>query len=310
MPSIYTHNIFSKTVYKQFDNKTQKLIKSKKNIYEIFSQSFDFLYYYNFLSLLPGKKIRKLGRYCHRNNTQAYLINIIKYIKKNNLYKKSDILAYLYGSINHYSLDATMHPYINYLSEISKNKISMHTKIEFEIDAYYYETLTGEKFYKYDISNDLLKRATFSKRLKKCIDYAFKETYNINNLGDIYEKSYNQSRHIFNLAMRDPYGIKKALYKFFDIICVHFGFKCTYCSFYIKNINSSFLNTEQKEWFNPKNKKIKFNYSWNELMIQAEMKSLEIINLCQKYFKNQISLKTIKEAIPNISYANGMPLKN
>ena len=62
-----------------------------------------------------------------------------KYIKKNKLYNNADILAYLYGSINHYSCDTTMHPYINYLSTIAKNKISMHTKIEFEIDAYYYE---------------------------------------------------------------------------------------------------------------------------------------------------------------------------
>ena len=167
MPALYTHNIFAKKIYMNLNPKIKNTFKTKKNLYEIFSQSFDFLYYYNFLSLKPGKKIRKFGRYCHRNKTQAYLINMISYIKKNKLYNKSDILAYLYGSINHYVLDTIMHPYINYLSKLPKNNIAMHTKIEFDIDAYYYETISNKPFYKYDISNDLLKKTSFSKRLKK-----------------------------------------------------------------------------------------------------------------------------------------------
>lgn len=309
MPAIYTHNVFAKNVYNNLDKKIQDTFKKSNNIYEIFAQSFDFLFYYNFLSLKPGRKIRKFGRYCHKNNTQDYLINIISYIKKNKLYNNPDILAYLFGSINHYALDTTMHPYINYLSKLPKDNIGIHTKLEFEIDAYYYEKLNNKPFYNYDLPKDLLKKTKFSKKLVKSIDDVFKKTYNMDNIGKIYEKSYNQSRYIFNLAMKDRYGIKKFIYRILDLILVHFKIKSIYCSLYIRNIDTSFLNKDNKEWYNPRNKNLKYNYSWDELFEKAQNQSLMIINLCHKFFKNQTSLKKIKEAIPNISYSNGLPLK-
>lgn len=309
MPAIYTHNVFAKNVFNNLDVKIQDSFNKSINIYEIFSQSFDFLYYYNFLSLKPGRKIRKFGRYCHRNNTQDYLLNIITYIKKNKLYKKADILAYLYGSINHYICDTTMHPYVNYLSETAQDKIGMHTKLEFEIDAYYYEKITNKPFYKYDITKDLLKKTKFTKRLKNCMNEVYKSTYNQDNLGEIYEKSYNQSRTLFKLGMLDKFGIKKFIYKILDIFSKPFGFKCSYVSFYIKNIDTSFLNIDKKEWFNPYAKEITSNLSWDELMNYAKDKSIKIITLCDKYFKNKISLKKIKEEIPNISYSNGLLIK-
>lgn len=309
MPAIYTHNVFAKNVYNSLDENIQKKFVDKINIYEIFSQSFDFLYYYNFLSLKPGRKIRKFGRYCHRNNTQDYLLNIIKYIKNNKLYTNADVLAYLYGSINHYTCDTTMHPYVNYLCSIAKDKVGMHTKLEFEIDAYYYELINNKPFHKYNITKDLLNKVKFSSTLKECLNNVFKQTYDVDNLGKIYEKSYNQSSTIFNLAMNDKYGIKKFIYKVLDLITVHFNIKCSYCSFYIKNTDKSFLNINNEEWYNPSNKKIKSNLSWDELFDSAKDKSIKLITLCDKYFNNKISLKKLTVQIPNISYVNGLIIK-
>lgn len=309
MPAIYTHNIFAKEVFNNLDKNIQETLKSKKNIYEIFSQSFDFLYYYNFLSLKPGRKIRKFGRFCHRNKPQEYLLNIITYIKKNKLYKKADILAYLYGSINHYTCDTTMHPYVNYLSETAKKKTGMHTKLEFEIDAYYYEKINNKPFYKYNLPNDLLKKTMFSKQLKKCMNEVYKNTYNVSNMGNIYEKSYNQSSLIFKLGMLDRWGIKKLIYRLLDIFITPFGFKCSYCSFHIKSIDTSFLNSNNETWYNPFNKDFISSLSWEELMQSAKEKSINLITLCNLYFKNKISLKKLKENIPNISYSNGLLIK-
>ena len=228
---------------------------------------------------------------------------------KDKLYKKADILAYLYGSINHYICDTTMHPYVNYLSETAQDKIGMHTKLEFEIDAYYYGKITNKPFYKYDITKDLLKKTKFTKRLKNCMNEVYKRTYNQDNLGEIYEKSYNQSSTLFKLGMLDKFGIKKFIYKILDIFSIPFGFKCSYVSFYIKNIDTSFLNIDKKEWFNPYAKEITSNLSWNELMNFAKDKSIKIITLCDKYFKNKTSLKKLKAEIPNISYSSGLPIK-
>ena len=87
MPSIYVHTIFADDVKERLDNKTQKIINTKDKYYKMFSQSFDNLYYYNFLSLRRGKDIRKLATYCHTHNTQKYFMNMISYIKNHNLYK-------------------------------------------------------------------------------------------------------------------------------------------------------------------------------------------------------------------------------
>ena len=80
MPSIYTHTIFANEVKKKLDKKTQKIIEDKMNFYKLFSQSFDNLYYYNFLSFKKGKQIRNLASYCHNNKCQEYFLNIIKNI--------------------------------------------------------------------------------------------------------------------------------------------------------------------------------------------------------------------------------------
>lgn len=310
MPSIYTHNVFAKNVYSKLDKTIKKSFQNQKQLYELFSQSFDFLFYYNFLSLKRGKKIREFGRFCHRNNCKSYLINIIDHIKKNKLYKNADVVAYLYGSINHYTCDTTMHPYINYLSNLPKNKKGMHNKIEFNIDAYYYELVNNKPFYQFNICKKLLKPIKFSKTLKKCLNCVYYETYKINNMGNIYERSYNQSKLIFRLFMMDRLGIKKLLYKLLDLLPLNIDFKFSYCSFYIKNIDKSFLNTEKKTWYNIKDKNIESNLSWDELFLSAEQKSLELIELCHKYFKNKINKKKLSEKIQNISYANGLLIAN
>ena len=306
MPSIYTHNIFANNVYAKLDEKIIKTFENQKDIYDIFSQSFDFLFYYNFLSLFPGKKIRNFGRQCHRNNSKSYLLNIIDYIKKNELFKNEELLAYLYGSINHYTSDTTLHPYINYLSSLPDNKKGMHNKIEFNIDAYYYEKINNKPFYKYNISKNLIKKTKFSKPLRKCLNIVFYNTYKVNNMGHIYEKSYNQSHLIFRLFMMDKYGLKKKIYNVLDLIPINIDFKFSYCSFHISTIDHTFLNKEKKTWYNIKDKTKSSNESWDELFIKAENKSINLITLCHEYFNNKISRKRITQEIENLSYANGL----
>lgn len=310
MPAMYTHIIFAENVYNKLELKIRNSFKSKKQIYKIFSQSFDFFYNYNLLNYKKGKDIRKFASYCHRHNTQEYILNIIKYIKNNNLYHNQYLLSYLYGSITHYILDSTMHPYINYLVYANNNKTKYHTKIEGDIDKYYFMINNNVPLHTKDITKIFLKKYKLPKHLKKCLDIIYLNTFNKKNIGNIYESCYNQNICIYRLIRKDKFGIKKMIYKILDKFLIIFNFKLEYYSHYSKSINKSFLNLENKEWFNPKNKEIIFNYSWNELFEQAERKCITIINLCHKYFKNQLSLKKLKYEIPNISYTNGLPIKN
>lgn len=307
MPAIYTHTVFARNVLKKLPSNIKKSIKSETKLYELFSQSFDFLFYYNFLSIKSGSYIRNFGRFCHRNNSKAYLLNIIKYLKDNNLTHNKELLAYLYGSINHYTCDSTMHPYINYLAK-EKNKKGMHTKIEFNIDAYYYEKETHKCFYKYNLAKDLLSPIHFSNTLKSCMDTAYKTTFNVDNIGKIYEKSYNQSHILFKLAMQDRLGIKKAIYKIIDLIPFKFDFSFSACSFNIKQIDTSFLNIDHNAWNNICYKDTKYTYSWDDLFKKAELKSIKIINLCDLYFKDKITFSKLSRSILNITYSNGIKL--
>jgi hypothetical protein len=82
MPSITTHYIFSKEVLNKLDKKERDIFDSKLDIYHTFAQSHDYLFYYKFGK--KHKEINKLGRYAHHNNTQEYILNIIKEIKDEN----------------------------------------------------------------------------------------------------------------------------------------------------------------------------------------------------------------------------------
>ena len=82
----------------------------------------DSLMFYNLFSILPGKKIRELNKYFHRNKSQEYFINMINYIKDNNLSDDIDVMSFLVGSICHFVLDSTIHPYIIYKTGIMDKK--------------------------------------------------------------------------------------------------------------------------------------------------------------------------------------------
>ena len=104
MPSIVTHHLFAKDCLK--DTKLKKNI----DIYYIFAQSFDNLFYYKFFIPGQGKKIRKLGNLGQKSKTNEYFLNILDYIKQHQQQNNEELLAYLYGSICHYTLDSNAHP--------------------------------------------------------------------------------------------------------------------------------------------------------------------------------------------------------
>ena len=197
MPSIYTHYVFARDVKNKLPKKIQNIIEEKFNYYVMFSQSFDNLYYYNFLSFKKGKHIRSLGSYAHRHKTNKYFKNIIEYIINNNLQKDPEVLAYLFGSLNHYVSDSIIHPYISYRTgrysksrkDETKKYKGIHTNTEIRIDAYYYNKDTNKDYKKFKIYKDFITKLNFSKHLKDTINYTFKETFNVDNMGNIFNKS-------------------------------------------------------------------------------------------------------------------------
>ena len=104
MPATYTHHIFTKDVLKVVDLDVKEKLEKKEDLFNLFGKSFDILFFSK----------AKLGHFAHKNHVNLYFQNILKYIKENRLEDNEEVLAYLYGSLCHYILDSTIHPYIVY----------------------------------------------------------------------------------------------------------------------------------------------------------------------------------------------------
>lgn len=313
MPSFTTHHIFSDLVLDKLNKNIKSKINKSLDIYHVFAQSHDYLFYYTFAS--NASKIKSLGHYAHRNNTQEYLLNIISYIKDNNLQDNSEVLSYLYGSITHYVLDSTCHPFIFYKTgaynkgdRASKKYNGGHTMMEKTIDAVMYQ-LYYQKKYNHCHLNKFINKPLFTDNLINTIDYAYKETYNEDNVSKYYIKAIKHTKIINTILIYDFFGIKKLLYKLIELLSFN-NIKISYYSNHITKPNYSLLNNENKEWNHPCNKELTYTESFKDLLNISLEKSINIIEACNNYFNNKISIKELINYIPDVSYSNGLLLKD
>lgn len=306
MPSIVTHHYFAKDVLKNINNKE----KIANKIFYIFAQSFDNLFYYKFFTPWKGKKIRELGSIAQRKNINFYFQNILDYITENDLEENQELISYLYGSICHYVLDSYCHPFIIYYTGDPKMNIKyrgMHEQMEVNIDAYIYEKKTEKKLKSASIADTLLPKIDFSNNLKKALDFVFKKTFNIQNVGQIYNKSILTGNFILKHFVTDKSGLKKKLYTFKDFIMFKSKRKYQYLSFNVSKINYNYLNLQHHQWFYPANDQIIKNDSFEELYIKALNKATFIINNINNYFNHEITRNEILNIIGNFSYVTGLP---
>ncbi len=301
MPSIVTHHLFAKdllnrNIPKNFDLKT----------FYIFAQSFDNLFYYHFFIPFKGHTIRNLGNIAQNTNTNLYFKNIINYLTKTHNQHNKQLLAYLYGSYCHYALDSIVHPYIIYTSGLSSKNSKYrggHEKMEVMIDALLYKEKTNQDLKDASLANTLLPKVKFSKTLKDALNEVYKKTFQIDNIGHIYEKSYLTGHFIIKYFVTDHTGIKKKIYHIID----HFktAKMYEYLSFYLPTLDYSVLNEENNIWYNPTSKKISSHASFYQLYNEALDKVESWIKLTNDYFANLISIETLLEALGNNSYRTG-----
>lgn len=313
MPSIVTHYSFASEVYKKLYPEIQE--RTDKETMTIFAQSFDYFYYYNFLDFKRGKAIRDIAKMAHRSNTQLYFINIIKYILKNNLQDNKEILGYLYGSLTHYTLDTTCHPFVFFKTGVYYSNMSatakyrgMHTKMEKNIDAYYSKVQFKKPLYKLNIVKEIIPRHTFSKELLSTIDWVYKETYNKENIGKYVKKAYKNARNLYRFLIQDKSGIKIKLYSFIDIF-KRKGLILKHYSFHIVDEDLKFLNLEKNHWCHPCDDSIISDASFLDLHDKAVRKTLKIIKEINKVLYEGQDIKSLVKVIENTSYVTGLPIE-
>ncbi len=310
MPATAVHAYFAQDL----NDILPKEIKNKLDVNRLktFGQSIDSLMFYNLFSILPGKKIRDFQKYFHTNKTQDFFVNLINYIKENDYTEDIDVNSFLVGTICHYVLDSTVHPYIYYKTGyFNKNDKStykynnVHTFMETFLDNDMIKRRESINPYKFNISKFSFDTSKFSNELKDTIKYTFKETFDVDNMDKIYYKSLKQMRNSIFIFRQDRYGIKKFFYKLADTFTSKRVFRFEAISYhYPLNDRHNFLNENHKLWRNPCDYSLISEESFLDLYLRAL--KLAKVMICASF--DYINGKDIEleKVFINKSYITGL----
>jgi len=314
MPATITHAYFTKDVYDVLPEEIQN--KIDLNRFKMFGQSVDALQFYNLFSILPGKSIRKLHHYFHDNNTRDFFINLIRYIKTNNLDNDKDVCSFLAGFICHYVLDSTVHPYVIYktgkFDKHDKNTYkynNVHAFMESFIDNDMVMRRENINPYTYKIGKECFYLDKFSHKLDKTIDFAFNKTFNVDNMSKIYYKSLKQMKNALVIFRRDPIGIKKDIYKLVDTITPKSCYRFEAISYHYPLVDKhNFLNSNNKLWRNPTTYSITSHESFVDLYLKS-VKEAQLL-ICSSFDYINGSKVKLEELFTNKSYYSGLDCNN
>ena len=310
MPATAVHAYFAQDL----NDILPKEIKNKLDVDRLktFGQSTDSLMFYNLFSILPGKNIRDFQKYFHTNKTQEFFINLINYIKENDYTEDIDVNSFLVGTICHYVLDSTVHPYIYYKTGyFNKNDKStykynnVHTFMETFLDNDMIKRRESINPYKFNISKFSFDTSKFSNELNDTIKYTFKETFDVDNMDKIYYKSLKQMKNSIFIFRQDRYGVKKFFYKLADTFTSKRVFRFEAISYhYPLNDRHNFLNENHKLWRNP----CDYNLTSEESFLDLYLKALKLakVMICASF--DYINGKDIEleKIFINKSYITGL----
>lgn len=309
MPLITTHNYFANDVFKNAKKEVTDQFIDKRNIFELFAQGFDLLQFYEFFNL----KKEKLQEFCHENYTDIYFLNIIKNIKKEKLTKDPEVLASLYGHLAHYILDSNCHPFIFYKTGAynpknpeTKKYLGLHTHMEMQIDAYLYETRNNKMFKHFKIHKNLITKERLSKTLIELLNTTYKQTFNIDNGGNKYQKGKKIMYYSYKFLIEDPTGIKTKLYKFVDLLTPKKGEIFEYYSSHIKKVDLKIFNNEHNTWYHPWLEDKTSNESFFDLYNKALNECTILFEKTDQFINNKIDEIEYKKYLKDYSYVTGL----
>lgn len=305
MAGSVTHAIFVTDIYNRLDKKHKDLLKNNISDLKTYGQSHD-VFYFSF-----NKNIKKMSLYAQRNKTQDYFINMIEYIKNNNLKNNNYVMSYLIGNICHYCLDYNIHPFVKYKTGVfdKKNKNSFkykgkHGDMESYIDSVFIREKLNIEPNKLNIHSYCLTITKNDNDLNKLIDYTFYKTYKIKNMSKDYYKSIHNMKLGYLFFRNDYFKIKKKLYNLIDHLTPIYFYKFSPISLaYKKNEKDYYLNLNHEKWNHPMDKNEIYTYSVYDLYNNAINDALIIIDEVTDYLNDKdVDLKNI---FKNLSFSTG-----
>jgi hypothetical protein len=233
----------------------------------------------------------------HNNSAKDYLLYLVHYIKDNSLQKDPDVMAYLYGHISHFYLDAFTHPLIYYIEKgcMPTSFLPSHFMVEGYLNSYLSKNVLDRDIM--DVKAAYFNDVNFKKiEIKKIILESYKKVYNKNNV----MLSFILVHDIFNL-MESAY---KETFK-----TMEFAKNVTKFDSFLKSNRLSLhemANEDHNDWLNPVTGKV-HNESFLELFYQSIDSSLEAINEINDYLYNNGDFDRVIKVIPDLSLETGLP---
>lgn len=309
MPSTVTHSIFVKDVFDILPTNINK--KLDLDSCKMFGQGPDSLKFYNLFSVLPGKDIRHFQGYFHKNKSQEFFLNLLRFIRDNKI-TEPDVYAFLVGFICHYALDSTLHPYIIYKTGVfKKGKPStykynnVHAFMETFLDNDIIRRRMRCNPYQFDIVKYCFHIEPFSDHLRQTINYTFYNTFKIRGMSDIYYKSLKQMKNSIRIFRVDSRGIKKNIYKFVDTITPKSVFRFEAVSYhYPLEDRHNFLNKDHQLWRNPTTYDMTSTESFVDLYIKA-IKLAKVL-ICASFDYLDDKDIDLEKVFDNTSYITGL----
>lgn len=312
MPATVTHAYFGMDVYNNLPIGLKELLMDEKKDLRMFAQGMDPFFFYHKISLKNGKKQQDFALYFHTNKTREFFINLVNYIKYNNYYQIPDVMAYLYGFIAHYVLDSTIHPYVFYKTgewkktdkETYKYR-GLHHNMEVFLDNYLISKREQEKVHSFKFYDYCFEFKPFSKELEEVIDYAFKETFGINEMSNFYKQALKDMHFALKYFRYDKTGVKRMVYTTCEAITPKFFFPFSVISYHISTDDKkNYLNLDKQEWCHPCLKREKHTDSFDELYDKSLQEALDIIKKVNAYIKDTKKVDLTK-VFKNLSYKTG-----
>lgn len=127
MPAFYTHLRFGTRLLQDSAKDAMRPVRHFRRMFEAGLQGPDFFFYHS--PLFPTE-VDALGKTFHRQTGREFFTRVCAMLKND---PSEAGLAYLYGILAHYCLDAHCHPYVH---EATADKSVGHTELEVEFDRY------------------------------------------------------------------------------------------------------------------------------------------------------------------------------
>ncbi len=288
MPSYLSHAIMGDNLYKEAFNDT-RIFKCEVNYNSLktFSLGIDLAF------LSKGLPID-----IHKNKTQELLLNLIKYVKENNLIEDSEVLAFMYGHISHYFFDTNAHPLIYYVERGCQKVgiIPTHMMIEGYIDSYFITKILKKDYM--DVDESFFNKGNLNNsKIKKLICDLYNNLYQTRGVYCSY-KNVIRLFSAIEFAIKNPMVSKELLIKLssFDKFLK------------INNLSlNEITNKNRKHWKVPVTGEIR-----NESLLDLYNRTLEMTlyayQKVNEYLYNGKSLDSLEYLFPNISYDTGVSL--